>query len=128
MRCLLVLLLVTTACKDEAPVAPDPKQFATLSLEQKCETTRPRASRCIDEILIAQLESMAADKEMTDSLAKGLRREKSGPEEADEMHRTSCRASDAYADAVYACWAKTDCKSFAACVMEKDVIRRRVDR
>jgi hypothetical protein len=124
VRTLLALLLVTTACGDK-PSPPDPKQFATMSEEAKCEAVLPRAKKCQDELMAQQFESLMdpvseADKQVAAEMTKELREEKSFSDEAEALHRNNCAASESYPDAVVACWAEPDCKAFAACVIKKD--------
>jgi hypothetical protein len=124
MRSLLALLLVTAACSGK-PSPPDPKQFAAMSEEEKCNAVLPRAKKCQDELMAQQFESLAdpgsaADKKVTEDMAKELRKEESFSDEAEALHRTNCAASETYAAAVVACWAQPDCKTFATCVLEKD--------
>lgn len=124
VRILLALLLVTTACGDK-PTAPDPKQFAAMSEDAKCEATLPRAKKCQDELMAQQFESLmepgsAADKKAAEEMAKELREEKSFSDESEALHHTNCAASETYPDAVVACWAEPDCKTFSACVIKKD--------
>ncbi|MEO7096616.1 MAG: hypothetical protein ABI175_25385 [Polyangiales bacterium] len=125
MRTLLVLALVTAACSDK-PAAPDPKAFAAMSEDAKCDAAFPRAKRCVDELMAQQFESLVepgaseADRKVATEMANEIRKEKSFADEADALHRTSCAASPTYADAVVACWPEPDCKAFATCVIKKD--------
>lgn len=128
MHTLLALLLVATACSDK-PAAPDPKEFAALDGERKCEATLPRAKKCVDEMMAQELESLldpgagGGDKEVATAVAKEMREVQSFSDEAERLHQIHCTASDGYADAVVACWAEPDCKAFATCVMKKDTWR-----
>lgn len=124
MRIAFLLLLV--ACSDKTPAAPAPKEFAALDEDAKCAATLPRAKKCADELLAAEFESLAvdgseADKKATAELSKGLSEEQSSSDEAEAMHAINCHASEGYPGAVVACWAEPDCKTFARCVMKKDL-------
>jgi hypothetical protein len=126
MRAVLALLLVTAACSDKPPAAPDPKAFAAMGEEAKCEATLPRAKKCVDELMAQQFEDLvdpsasAADKQVSAQVAKEIRAESSFSDEADKLHHVNCAASATYPDAVVACWAETDCKTFSACVIKRE--------
>lgn len=119
-----IALLATTACGCKPP-APDPKQFAAMNEDAKCEATLPRAKKCVDELMAQQFESLmdpgsGADKQDAAEMAKELRKDESFSDEAEAIHHTNCAASTTYADAVVACWAEPDCKAFATCVIRND--------
>ena len=61
------------AC-DKLPAAPDAKAFEAMSWEARCEATMPRAKRCTDELLIAELATLDGGdaSELTDALREDL--------------------------------------------------------
>jgi hypothetical protein len=108
--------LALAACSDKLPEAPDAASFKKMTAEERCEATAPRATRCVDALMIAQLESLGSG---LDDLGKKLRDEpRATDDEAREMHRTYCAEGPSYADTVFACWDIKGCRAFAACVMK----------
>lgn len=125
VRTVLAVLLVTAACSDK-PSPPEPKAFAAMSAEAKCDAVMPRSKKCQDELMAQQFEGLMdpggseADKRVTADMAKEIRGETSFSDEAEGLHRVNCAASETYAAAVVACWAEPDCKTFATCVLKND--------
>jgi hypothetical protein len=132
----LLFLVVTASCwatpapapapaRSPAPdLKPDPTKFAAMTEDAKCKATAPRARACVDDLIAAQFAQAGGDQETTEGLSEVLHRDESSKDEAADVHRITCLGSPTYADAVFACWAKPDCKTFVQCVVEKDPIKR----
>ena len=122
MRVTIPLAMLLACSKTPAP--PDPKQFAAMSEDQQCEATAPRGESCADEILGAQLHSMAradpAMKELEKTVQQDLDHTPTSSRDArSAMHRTMCDGEPHYREAILACWSIDECKPFARCVMTK---------
>jgi hypothetical protein len=123
---ILALVVAASACSKKAGPPPAPELFRAMTADEKCEATAPRATLCIDELLIASLQALAqqgsGERELADGLTADLRGTKSSDRQAADMHRMNCLgASDAvYAEAVVACWTVEGCEPFAACVTREE--------
>ena len=118
----LAVVLLLAACSDKMPGRPDEASFRAAAPSEKCRLTEPRATRCSDELLVADLRSLAGsdDGGLADAVAEDLHKD-SRPTTAKArraMHQNMCLAGGGYAEAVFACWSETSCKAFAACVMK----------
>jgi len=118
-----VLASLLAAC-NKLPEPPSAADFAAMTDEQKCEATAPRATRCTDELLVAELRDISGD----DAFAAEIGRDyATGPrpdaDEAHTIHQLACRGDrdGAYQKAVFACWDVTDCSAFARCVYKPRV-------
>lgn len=114
----LVLVLALGACgSKQLPTAPDPKAFAAMTEEQKCDATTPRGSQCADEILAMLAAQLSPDlgKQIAEDFEKG---DRATGKEAEQLHLNACHGDPdgSYADAVFACWAEPDCKALTACI------------
>lgn len=118
MKLVLVLVLVAS-CGDADRGPPDPQQYKAMTDEQKCDATAPRATRCIDELLAAQMKDvLAADAKSGAEIDQALDRTPGATaSQASEMHRVSCAGDPHYADAIVACWSTAGCRQFADCVL-----------
>jgi hypothetical protein len=119
----LSILLVLAACSDKLPDPPSASAFAAMTEDQKCEATAPRATRCVEELMIAdlrQLSTASGDGNLlADEVAKAWEDEpRAGGDEARRIHQAACLGDrdGGYMTAVVACWNEPDCKSFASCV------------
>ncbi|CAN5923455.1 hypothetical protein BH11MYX3_BH11MYX3_34050 [soil metagenome] len=129
-RCLLfVILIVASACSGKPPTPPDPQAYKAMTEEQKCAATAPRATRCVDELMIAHLRQLmgsdADGAELARAFADDVNEKRSSADQADAMHRTNCVGSRGtlYQDAVIACWNTTPCEAFAKCVADAEARR-----
>jgi len=97
-----------------------------MTADEKCAATAPRATLCIDELLIANLHALdpqvSGGSELAAEVTTDLRAKRSSDRQAAGMHRINCLgASDAaYAEAVVACWTIEDCEPFASCVTREE--------
>ncbi len=95
-----------------------------MTADERCDATAPRATLCIDELLIARLRAVTTsgsdESELTDGMTANLRDRKSSDREAADMHRVNCLGGTDYAEAVLTCWAVGGCEPFAACVMREE--------
>lgn len=113
MRTAVLVLLV--ACSSRA-AAPDPTEFRKMTPEQKCKVTAPRAARCADELMQAELRAIDPGHAM-DEIAKRLEDEpKANAAEATRIHEAGCMSDPHYTESIVACWNLDDCNEFAACV------------
>jgi hypothetical protein len=121
VRTALALLLSLAAC-DKFPTRPDEAKFRAADPMEKCKLTEPRAIRCTDELLAAELRSLGGpdDGGAANALAEQVEKD-SKPltkEMRHSMHKTACIGSldDGYTNGVFDCWSISDCKRFAECV------------
>ncbi|MBL9020257.1 MAG: hypothetical protein JNL83_39090 [Myxococcales bacterium] len=125
----ILLAVVALAACDKLPAAPDAQAFETLSPEGKCEATLPRAKRCTDELLLAEVASLdpGGNSELTNALREDLGETPTYSDDAEAMHRSSCLGSrdDSYPRGVLRCWEVTPCKAFAECVYKPVASPRR---
>ena len=124
MRNALFAVLVLAAC-DKLPERPAEKEFEALGAGGKCKATAPRAMRCSDELMVAQLRALTMEGggELADVVEKDLKDnapllEKNPQKDREAMHKLNCVEGPRYAEAVYKCWPIEDCKAFADCVMK----------
>ena len=123
MKLALALLFALAAC-DKPPTRPDEAKFRAADPTEKCNLMAPRAVRCADELLVAQLRSMGGPDgaDISGAVAEDL--EKNPKQLSDEdrraMHVNMCLGSlnDGYVNAVFDCWSVAGCKQFADCVMK----------
>jgi hypothetical protein len=109
-------IVALAACGDKLPEAPDPASFKKMSADERCEATAVRATRCVDALMVAELEALGSG---LDDLGKKMREApRATDDEARDMHRTQCVSDAKYADAVFACWDIKGCRPFARCVMK----------
>lgn len=96
-----------------------------MNYAEACVATAPRATLCIDALLIADAREIEASGGMEgfadlvrDDLQDGG---PSGPDEARAMYRAQCLGDprDRTAAAVFDCWERPTCDAFAACVTEQ---------
>jgi hypothetical protein len=126
---LFAILIAASACSNKLPSPPDPQAFKAMNEEQKCDATAPRATRCVDELMIAHLRQLSvadgAGAELTRTLENEVHEKHSSADEADAMHRVNCVGSPgtAFQDAVVACWNTTPCEAFASCVTAAEAKR-----
>ena len=111
------------ACANKPPAPPDPKQFQAMTATEKCEATAPRATRCSDELMLADAKDI--DNALGSDLERHMGDEHASRREADEMHRIRCVGSDTYPAAVLACWTTEPCQAFADCVTRAESKARR---
>jgi hypothetical protein len=122
---LITALVALVACDKPPPARPDEATFRAASPMEKCRLTEPRAVRCSDDLMVAELRSMTqGDKGMEDFanvVEEDVKLDKPTSEDRHVMHKTSCLGSvgTSYQDAVFECWAVEGCKKFAECVMAK---------
>jgi len=124
MRHAWLAVLVLASC-DKLPARPAEKEFEALGPGGKCKATAPRAMRCSDELMVAQIRALAMEGggEMADVIEKDLKDsapllEKNPQKDREAMHKLNCVGGPSYAEAVYKCWSIEDCKTFADCVMK----------
>ena len=117
MRLALALVAVLAACHDK-PAKPDPAAFAKMTRGQQCAATAPRAEKCADELMVADLHALGSQLGSgLDALEDKLRDSPPATDdEAHEMQRLHCVESAHFAEAVVACWDEDGCDAFAACV------------
>lgn len=113
----VLVLAVLAACGKPSP--PDPEQYRAMTEEQRCEAVAPRAAECIDDLMLADLRALGADKELSREVEVDLRSKRTGTAEAMDIARISCRGGKHFADAVIACWAETSCDRFVRCIDQK---------
>lgn len=117
----VVALAVMLAACDKLPDAPEAKAFEAMSMDGKCEATLPRAKKCADELMLAELATIGGDlatAELADGLREDLKKSPTYSDDAEAMHRTSCAGSrdDSYMRGILRCWDVTPCRAFAECV------------
>jgi hypothetical protein len=126
MKITWLLLAMLAAC-DKLPPAPEAAAFAAMSSQAKCEATLPRAKRCVDELLVAEVDSLnpGGDPAFTDALREGMDKSPTYSDDAEAMHRTSCLASrdGSYTRGILRCWDTTPCRAFAECVYKTEAPR-----
>src|SRR5258706_15901218 len=113
----LAVLLLAAACSDKPP---DLAKFKAMSEADQCEAAAPRATRCIDDLLVADIKAVGLDKELRGKLVKDVRTTHSTPDERKAMHEIQCLSGPAYTNAVVACWTIEPCKEFAECVVREE--------
>ncbi|HUJ59234.1 MAG TPA: hypothetical protein VLX92_12100 [Kofleriaceae bacterium] len=108
-------LLVIALASCHKPDPPDPAAYARMSHEARCEATLARGASCADELLREQVRSFVhgSDGDLDD-----LTRRPSNSDDAASIYRVLCVGApdNEVADAVVACWSRTSCDDFAACV------------
>jgi hypothetical protein len=120
---LVIALVLLVAC-DKVPTRPDEAKFRAADSMEKCKLTEPRAIRCSDELLAAELRSLGGpdDGDATNAIAEQVEKDPKplSDKQRHAMHETSCLGSlnDEYVNGVFDCWAIADCKAFATCVMK----------
>ena len=120
MRALLLPLIILAACKG-TPSPPDPKAFAAMTPEARCEAVAPRATQCVDELMIADLHSVGIDPALAKELETQLGNSpRAKGDEAAAMHKTRCASTKGYPPAVVACWAIQPCQAFVDCVVRAE--------
>lgn len=114
-RLLGVALAVVVGCHKRVD-PPDPAQYRSMSLEQRCEVTAPRATQCIEEVMEAELRTLLKHPDDAPTIIDDHGRATGS--EAAAIHRVQCAGSPRgeYQDAVIACWDRDGCREFAACV------------
>jgi hypothetical protein len=117
----LAVVLLLCAC-DKMPARPSEASFRAASPTEKCRLTAPRAMRCTDELMVAELRSLAGgdDGGLADAVAEDLEKDPKPTTKKDRrvMHEHMCLGGPTYADAVFDCWSEASCKAFAQCVMK----------
>jgi hypothetical protein len=114
-----VLVVALVACGG-GPKPPDPARYQAMSEEERCEATAPRATKCIDELLAADLRDLAsAVGSEVEAAAAAMERDDRplGDREALTIHQIRCETAETYPDAVLACWSESGCDAFARCVI-----------
>ncbi len=115
---LLVLVTMLAAC-DKLPAAPEAKAFDAMSAQAKCEATLPRAKKCTEELMLAELGSIGGgNDELVGALREDLSKTPTYSDDAEAIHRNACLGSrdDSYARGIVRCWDVTPCEAFAKCV------------
>ena len=115
----LAVLLLAAACSDK-PAPPDLAKFKAMSEDDQCEAAAPRATRCMDDLLVADIKAVGLDKDLKGELVKEVRTTPSTPDERKTMHKVQCMSDPAYANAVVACWTIEPCKEFVECVVREE--------
>ncbi len=121
MRSGLLIAVVMLGCGGK-PSPPDMKKYEAMSADEKCDATEPRASLCVDELLVMDLRDLAGQdigSEFIETVEKDLEsRPRTNPSQAKPLHQNLCRGgrTTAYMDAIVECWAVEHCKDFANCV------------
>jgi hypothetical protein len=115
----LIALLLVAGCKGK-PALPDPAAFRAMTPEAKCEAVAPRATLCIDELLVADMKDVGLDSSISKQLEGDVRSRRATDDEAEAMHRIRCEGSKPYPDAVIACWTTEPCTAFAECVIRAE--------
>ena len=115
----LALALATVACGKDKLSPPDPTRYQAMRAEERCQAVAPRATPCIDELLVADMTDVmgSAGREAAQQLDDEVHKRRASGEEAAAMHRLQCAGSPRYPDAVVACWTTETCKAFADCVI-----------
>jgi hypothetical protein len=117
----LAVVLLLGACGDKLPARPNEASFRAAGPTEKCKLTAPRAMRCADELMVAELRSLAGgdDGGLADAVAEDLKKDPKPTTKKDRrvMHEHMCLGGPSYADAVFACWSEASCNAFAQCVM-----------
>jgi hypothetical protein len=114
-----LLLLVICACGKRLE-KPDPAELAKLEYDAQCAAVAPRAGRCANELIAADLRSLPVDepgqRELARAAAGGAR--ELTDHEARGIAITSCvgRADRTFPARVLTCWDEDDCTRFADCV------------
>src|SRR5262249_8110052 len=101
MRTLVIAMLV--ACGKPAP--PDPKAYAAMTDEQKCEATAPRGRQCAEEIVEATAQMLLDQdptmKDFSDEVKRELEAQpRASKKDREEMHKVECVSDARYTDAV----------------------------
>ena len=113
---LAALLVVVAAACDKLPARPDLATFDKLSESEQCEAAAPRGTRCIDDLLIADIKALDLDIDTKTQLVKELRTRPTAPADQRTVHDVQCHGDPAYAKAIVACWTIEPCKEFVDCV------------
>src|SRR5688500_5126093 len=117
---LTLIAIVLCACGKTPLEKPDPAALQRLTYEAQCEAVAPRAGRCANELMIADLESLARSDGMdVSAIVDDMRRDDDlSSEQARSIARHSCMgtATETFPARVLACWDEDDCTRFAACV------------
>jgi hypothetical protein len=118
-----VLVFLLAGCSEKLPSRPDETKFRAMSDDDKCRATASRAILCTDELMVAQLRTISgldnADEfadVVGEDLAKEQRLPKQERKENIKLHKVNCAADEEYADGVFSCWSRKECKAFAECV------------
>jgi len=127
---LVVLSAALVAACEKLPDRPDETSFRAMDDYEKCRVTASRAIMCTDELLAAQLRALTGSDGtagMADLVEQDLAKDRKMPKQERKqniaVHKSSCAADAHYPHAVFSCWRIEDCKSFAACVVEKPATR-----
>ena len=120
---LAVIGVFVIACADKPPAPPEPQKFQTMTATEKCEATAPRATRCSDELMLADAKDI--DSALGNDLERHMGDKHASQREAAEMRRIRCVGSDSYPAAVLACWTTEPCQAFAECVTRAESKARR---
>ena len=123
-----LLAIVALGACDKLPARPDEAKFKAMDAWEKCRATASRAIMCTDELMVAEVRSIAAfdgSDDFTAELEKQMANDPKLPKQERkaniDIHKTTCRGDreTGYVDGIFRCWAIEDCKKFAACVYEK---------